>query len=179
VPFADATEERQPAGRVLRAATWLVPDRNPAGTVYGLLAIAALLAAESGLHESYFDTLLSAVIAGTTYWLLHAYSTALGRRLAGGERLNTRTLATALNHERALLRGGAIPMATLVIAWVTGVDLETGVTVALWVSVAALVGVEVLAGIRVKAGRAELALDTAVGLVLGVAVVVLRVVLHH
>jgi hypothetical protein len=163
----------------MRVADWLVPDRNPAGSVYGLLAIATLLAAETGLHESYLDTLLSAVVAGTTYWLLHAYSTALGRRLAGGERLNTRTLAAALSHERALLRGGAIPMATLILAWVTGIELETGVAVALWVSVVALVAFEVLAGIRVHAGPAELALDTAVGLVLGVAVVVIRLVLHH
>ena len=56
----------------------MVPAENPGGAVFGLIAIGALMAAESGLHETYLDTVLSAVIAAGVYWLFHAYTTLLG-----------------------------------------------------------------------------------------------------
>jgi hypothetical protein len=157
---------------------WLVPAENPAGAVYGLLAIGALLAAESGRHESYIDTLLSAVIAACTYWLLHAYATVLGRRLAGEERLDARALLAALAHDWALLRGAAIPLTALLLAWATGATQRTAVLAALWSAVAGLVGFEVLAGIRARARPRELALEAAVGLAMGLAVLSLKIVLH-
>jgi hypothetical protein len=40
--------------------------------VYGVILVGALLAAESGVHETYLDTVLSAVIATAIYWLAHA-----------------------------------------------------------------------------------------------------------
>ena len=47
----------------------------------GVIVIGALLAAESGLHETYLDTFASGGIAAALYWLAHAYSDVLGRRL--------------------------------------------------------------------------------------------------
>lgn len=163
----------------MRVAGWLVPDRNPAGSVYGLVAIGALLAAESGQHEGYLDTVLSVVIAALTYWLLHAYSTALGGRIARGERLTMRTVAAALRHERTLLRGAAVPVLTLLVAWISGSGLETGVSAALWTAVACLIAFEVLAGVRADSSPRELVLEATVGLTLGVSVVLVRLVLHH
>ncbi len=36
-----------------RIAGWIVPQRNPAGAVYGLITVGALLAAESGFGDTY------------------------------------------------------------------------------------------------------------------------------
>ena len=38
----------------------VVPEENPSGVVYGMIVIGALLAAESGRHETYLDTIASA-----------------------------------------------------------------------------------------------------------------------
>jgi hypothetical protein len=159
-------------------AAWIVPSRNPARVVYGLITVGALMAAESGHHESYADTIASALITTGLYWLLHAYSNVLGHRLATGERLTPATLSHGLVEEWAIIRGAAIPLLALVIAWATGASRETGVTVALWSAVVSLVAFELVAGIRSRAGAAELALDVAVGLTMGVAILGLRALLH-
>jgi hypothetical protein len=165
-------------GPVAAAIESIVPERNPAGAVYGLLAIGALLAAESGLHETYLDTVLSAVVAAGVYWLLHAYATVLGLRLAGERRLSAPVLGRALVHNTALLRGAAIPLTALVLAWVTGAAQATGVTVALWSAVAGLVVFEAAAGVRARAGARELALEAGIGLTMGLAVLGLKIILH-
>lgn len=146
--------------------------------MYGLLAIGALLAAESGLHESYLDTVLSAVIAACVYWLAHAYANLLGRRLNRHEPLTGRALLEALVFTVPLLRGAAVPIGALVIALVTGASQQTAVTAALWSVVVTLFLFEVLAGVRARASGRELALDASVGLVMGLAVLTLRIVLH-
>ena len=164
--------------RLGAVAAWLIPDENPEAAVYGLLAIGALLAAESGRHETYLRTLLSAVIAACLYWLLHAYALALGHRLGRPERLSPRALTLALAQARPLLRGAAIPIAALIVAWTAGAAQGTAVTIAMWSAIACLVIFELVAGLRSRAAPSELALDASVGLTLGVAVLALKIVLH-
>jgi hypothetical protein len=146
--------------------------------IYGMIVIGALLAAESGRHETYLDTVGSALIATGLYWLAHAYASVLGRRLATHERLTTGALRRALAHDWALVRGAAIPLLVLLLAWATGAAQDTAVTAALWSAVVALIAFELLAGIRSRASAGELALDLSVGLTMGLGVVALKVVLH-
>ena len=96
-----------------------MPERNPAGVIYGVIVIGALLAAESGRHETYLETVASAAIAAALYWLAHSYTTVLGRRLQAQERLTPAALGRALAHDWALIRGAAIPLLVLLIAWAT------------------------------------------------------------
>ena len=49
-----------PEGWAYRAACWIVPRQNPARVVYGLLTVGALMAAESGHHETYAELIVSA-----------------------------------------------------------------------------------------------------------------------
>jgi len=99
--------------RLASLAERIVPA-NPGGVVYGILAIGALLAAESGEHESYLDTLASAAIAAALYWVAHAYAELLGQRLAERERLCASALARALAHDWAIMRGAALPLLAIV-----------------------------------------------------------------
>ena len=155
-----------------------MPAGNPAGVIYGVIVIGALLAAESGRHETYLETVGSAAIAAGLYWLAHAYTTVLGRRLQTLEHLTAVALWRALVHDWALIRGAAIPLLVLLIAWAAGADQATAVSAALWSAVASLVGFELLAGLRSRATRSELLLELAVGAAMGLAILALKIVLH-
>jgi hypothetical protein len=136
------------------------------------------LAGESGRHESYLDTFSSTFVAAALYWLAHAYAGVLGQRLSTGERLTLRALGRALWHDWAVIRGAAIPLATLALAAATGAGQEAAVTAALWSTAGSLVGLELIAGLRSKASQGELLLDLAVGIAMGLAILALKVLLH-
>jgi hypothetical protein len=155
-----------------------VPAENTSGVVYGIIVIGALLAAESGRHETYLDTVISTVIAAVLYWLAHAYSNALGGRLEQQERLSTSTLAQALAHDWAIMCGAALPLLALLLAWAASAPLQSAVTAALWSTIASLVVFELFAGIRSRATPRELALDVCVGATIGVGILLLKIVLH-
>ncbi len=161
-----------------RALGWLLPEENPSGAIYGAIVVGALLAAESGRHESYLDAIGSAAIATALYWLAHSYATVLGRRLDAQERLSAAALLRALGHDWALVRGAAVPLLALVACWLGGATQETAVNTALWSTVACLVAFELIAGIRSRATPGELVLETAVGVAMGIAILALKVVLH-
>jgi hypothetical protein len=140
--------------------------------------IASLLAAESGQHDGYLDTFASAAIATALYWVAHAYSELLGERLVIGERLSALALGRALARDWTIVRGAALPLAVIVIAWVTGASQQAGVTAALWSAIASLIVFELFAGIRARASPRQLALDAGVGAAMGIAVIALKIVLH-
>jgi hypothetical protein len=179
-PLQPATQP--PAGRVRRladgVAEWVLPSGNPAGAIYGLIVIGALLAAESGRHESYLDTFASAAIAATLYWVAHSYAGVLGNRLRDRERLTPGVLLHALGRDVTLIRGAAIPLLALAVAAITGASQEGAVTVAVWSAIVSLAAFELLAGLRSGASRAELALEMAVGIAMGLAILALKIVLH-
>ncbi len=155
-----------------------MPGENPSGVVYGIIVIGALLAAESGRHETYLDTIASAAIAAALYWLAHAYAEVLGRRLALHERLTAGALGRALANDWAIMRGAALPLTVLAVAWAAGAAQQTAVTAALWSTVVSLVAFELIAGIRSQASPRELALEGAVGAAMGIAILALKIVLH-
>ena len=165
-------------GWLARAGDWLVPGENPAGVVYGIIVIGALMAAESGRDETYAETIGSAMLTAALYWLLHAYANVLGRRLATRGRLTATALWRALAEEWAIVRGAAVPLFALIIAWATQASRETGVTVALWSAVVSLVCFELVAGARSRAGAGEVALEVGIGIAMALAILALRVVLH-
>jgi hypothetical protein len=171
------TETGSP-GWVDRVVDWLLPERNPARLIYGVLAIGAVLAAESGSHEDYVDTAGSAVIAILLYWLAHAYADVLGRRLQSHAPLRIAILGRALRDEAAILLGAVPALLALLLCWAFGAALASGVEAALWTTVASLIAFELLAGIRARATPRELALEAGVGVTMGLAIIALKVVLH-
>lgn len=156
----------------------LLPADNPAGVVYGVITVGALMAAESGRHESYVDALASSLIATLLYWLAHSYADLLGDRLSTGEPLTVKALARELGHDWAIVRGAAIPLLALVIAWATGAGRESGVTAALRTAVVTVVVFEVLAGIRAKSTPGELLLKAGVGVTMGIAILAVKGILR-
>ena len=146
--------------------------------VYGVIVMGALLAAESGRKETYLETFASALTAACLYWFAHSYATVLGRRLSTQEPLTASALLRGLVHDWSLVKGAAIPLVALFVAWVTGASQQTAVDVALWSVVASLILFELVAGILSHATRAELALEVGVGVAMGLGVLVLQIILH-
>jgi CDP-diglyceride synthetase len=146
--------------------------------VYGVVVVGALLAGESGRHETYAGTIGAVLIATALSWLAHSYASVLGRRFAGGERVRAASLARTVVGEVGLLRGAAVPLLVLVVCWIAGLSENMGVTISIWSVVLALICFELLAGLRSRAAPAELALDVGVGVSMGLAILALKLILH-
>ena len=161
-----------------RIAGWVVPERYPAGVVYGLITVGALLAAESGLKETYPETVGSTAIAMTLYWFAHAYADVLGLRLAEQRRVSWAELWHTFVQDWSIVRGAGLPLLALLVAWAVGAPQTTAVTAGVWAVVASLIAFELAAGVRSKAKPIELAFDVSAGTTLGLGILVLRVLLH-
>lgn len=71
-----------------------------------------------------------------------------------------------------------MPLVALLICWAVGTALSGAVTVAVWTAVAIIVATEVAIGVRAELSGRQLIVRTAMGIVLGLLVVALRVLLH-
>lgn len=166
------------ADRLTRAVRWVAFGGRPERVVYGVILVGALIAAESGSHDGYFDKAGSTLLAVAIYWLAHSYSTVLGRRLEHRQKLTLAGLGRAMEHDWGIVRGGAIPLIALVCCWALSASQETAVNVAVWTAVASLIAFELLAGIRARSTPRELALEGCVGVAMGVAILALKTLAH-
>jgi hypothetical protein len=170
--------ERERRGIGERVLAWIVPERNPAGAVYGIITIGALLAAESGLRDSYADTVGSTSIAVVLYWFAHSYADVLGLRLSKQRLLTWSELWRTFVQDWSIVRGASAPLLALLVAWAAGASLQTAVGAGVWTAAVSLVVFEVAAGLRSHAKPAELTLEVLVGATMGLALLVLRALLH-
>jgi hypothetical protein len=151
---------------------------NVGGLVYGTILVATLLSAESARQETYVKTVAAVAVALLAYWLTVSYSEFAGDRLERGERFEYAAFGRAAVRELALLYGAAVPMLVLLVFWLAGAALTTAVSGAIWCAAAAIVAIEVLSGVRAELTGRELARQSAVGAVLGLLIITLRVLLH-
>jgi len=151
---------------------------TPEGAVYGTIAIAALLAAESANHETYPKTVVSVAIAMLLYWLAHSYSDYAGERWHRSERLELAGLARMMVRELSILISAGVPLVVVLISWATGAALGSAVLAAIWTSAVMLVVIELAAGLRAQLSGHDLVKQIALGAFLGFLVIALELVLH-
>ena len=151
---------------------------KPFGAVYGLIAVAALLAAESANSETYLETIGAVLITLLMYWLAHSYAELTSERLRTGEHLTVGLLARTLAGELTILIGAAVPLTVLLVCWAAGADLTTAVTAGVWSSALTIVVLEVAIALRADLRGRELVAQVAIGALLGLFVIALRFVLH-
>lgn len=151
---------------------------NPAGAIYGVIAVSALLAAESPQRETYARTVGAVLLTLFLYWLAHSYAEFAGARLENEERLTAGGLAREMRRELSLLGGASVPLVPLVLWWVTGGPLIGAVTAAVWTSAAVIVLIEVVAGVRARLTGGEFVKQVGLGVLLGALVVAVKVLLH-
>ena len=151
---------------------------NPGGLVYGTILIATLLAAEPPRRETYARTVGAVLVAIIVYWLAVSYAEFTGERVRDEEAFTPASFARAAVHELTVVYGAVGPLLAVLVCWVVGVELSTAITAAVWTSVAIIVAIEVGIGIRADLTGRQLIVQTAMGVVLGLLVVALRVLLH-
>jgi membrane protein YqaA with SNARE-associated domain len=151
---------------------------NVARLVYGTVVVGGLLAAEAPERETYPEVLASVMIALLVYWMAHSYAEVTARRIEERGRLTTTALADSMRHEVWILFGAAVPVLPLVIWWIAGGTVPAAVTAAVWTSAGMIVVYEVVAGLRAELSGKEMLAQIAIGAMLGVLVIALKVVLH-
>jgi hypothetical protein len=160
-----------------RIAGWVAPEENPAGTIYGVITVGALLAAEGAIHDTYVETVGSVAVAMSLYGFAHAYSLQLGERLLAHARLSWQALLGILTAAFAVIKGASLPLLTLLIAWAVGASQATAVTAAVWTAIVSLIALELAAGIRAHEGALALTLDVVVGVAMGLGILALKAII--
>jgi hypothetical protein len=166
--------------RPRRVGAWLVrvAGENAGGAVYGTVMIGVLFAAEDARHEGYPETIGAAAVILVLYWLMTFYTHTLGARLQSREPLNLPLFWHSCLHELPIIEGAFVPVLVLLVAWAAGAPVTSGVTAAVWTTAASIVALEVAAGWRAQLRPRSLWLQAGAGVVMGAAVIALKLVLH-
>jgi hypothetical protein len=151
---------------------------NPAGVIYGVLAIATVIAAESTRRETFGALLGASLITMALYWLAHAYAQHLGSRLRKAADWTLHEVVVSLAHEAAILEGAVLPVLALVSAWFAGASTNTGVNVALWCAGVELVAIEVVAALRRRQRLRYMMVEISIGITMGIGITGIRLLLH-
>ena len=149
-----------------------------AGLIYGTISVAALLAAESARLETYPKTVGAVGVMMVLYWIAHSYAEFTEERVEEHKAFTISGALLMATRELTVLIGAAIPFGVLLACWAFGASLSTAVAAASWTSAAIVVTTEVVIGIRAELEGRELVIQTAVGVLLGFMIVLLRVLLH-
>jgi hypothetical protein len=151
---------------------------NPAGAVYGVLAVAALLVAESPREETYPRTVGAVAITLLLYWLAHSYAEYAGERLLNGERLEISGLGRMMLRELWIVLGAMLPLIVVLISWAGGSTLSEAITLATWAAAVIIASIEIGIGLNAGLTGRELVAQVVLGAALGLAIILLKVVLH-
>jgi hypothetical protein len=161
------------AGRLLALTA-----ANVAGAVHGAILIGLLFSAEDARRVGYADTIAAAVVVLALYWLTGIYAHDLAGRLQRREPVEAKSVWRISVHELPVLEGGFIPVLALVIAWAAGASVTAAVTAGVWTTALTIVALEVLAGWRAHLGRRRLWLQAWAGAAMGLAIILLKFLLH-
>ena len=151
---------------------------NVQGAVYGTVAIGVLFAAEDARRVGYAETIEGAAIVLAIYWLTGFYAHELAIRVQRAEQVNLKLLGRSCLHELTVIEGGLIPLLAVLIAWAAGATVAVGVAAAVWTTAATIIALEVAAGVRSRPGPKRLLLQASVGVAMGAAIVLLKLMLH-
>jgi hypothetical protein len=173
-PGAAGARRRWPA----RVAQALVPDENPGGVIYGTITAGALLAAEASHRETLLRDAGGVALALVLFWLSHAYAHSLGDRVQPGRIGEPVGFVAALGHEWSIVKGSFIPLGVLLAAWAAGAGVSTCVTAALVSAAVMLVALETIAAFRGSENVATRLGHVALGTLLGLGILGLKIVLH-
>jgi predicted small integral membrane protein len=142
------------------------------GTIVATALIGALLPQDVPARAMTVSPLATSVVL----WVAHAWSEAVGERVAGRER--RRDFVRYATAEWPLVQAGFLPAGFLALAWIGVLSRDTGAKLALAAAFAQLAAWGVVAGRRSHA-RWSLALAAgAVDLALGGVIVTLEIAIH-
>lgn len=146
-----------------------------AGTIYGTIAVAAVLA--TGGADEVPDapaTVAYAAITAGVFWLAHAWAHTLGHKAAGGGW----AFGDHLRRDWPLVEAGVMPLGVVLLALLVGSGDEDAIEIGLWTSVALLAGWGAYAARR-DGSSLGLTIVAAAGCgALGLLLILLKALLH-
>jgi hypothetical protein len=151
-----------------------------AGTVYGTIVVLAVIAAGSAPGDVDPWSLI-ALVASTTLvlWIGHVYAHGLGESIQMGRRLDAAELRRVARREAALPLAALAPGLALLLGALGLIAEDTAVWLALGLGVATL-GIEGLRYARLEhLGSARTLLTISANVMLGVAIVAIKIALTH
>lgn len=151
---------------------------TPGPFVYGALIVGAVLDAESQKQETFGETVAGMLITIVLLWLAHTYAQIIGHRLEKGEHLSIGLVGNKMAHEFAIITGAGLPVLVVVIWWAGGSNLDSALSAGVWTAALTVVVANVIAGFRANLKGADLVFQTAVGAILGLGILVLKLIYH-
>ena len=148
-------------------------------SIYGTVLAIALVAAYSA-EEDLEPLVIAAALLATlaVFWLAHSQAELLAVRYAAGHALSRAEVREHIRHGFAMVEAGFPLVGALLLGAVGLVGDDTSIDLALGVGVAELAAWGVAVGSREKLGTLQTFGVTAVNVSLGLAVVVLKLVIH-
>lgn len=139
----------------------------------------ALIAVQSAHEDVAVARLIGLVLlTQIVYWLAHVYAELVGQRISADRSTTSRQVRHLLEEEWPLVAVSFVPLAIIVLATLLGASSNQAVLAGLWGNVALLAGWALLAGLRSKLRVGELLLYVAASLLLGLALVAIKALLH-
>jgi hypothetical protein len=148
-------------------------------SIYGTVLTIALIAAYSAKGE--LDPILVAVATLVTlgvFWLAHSQAELLAMRYAVGHALSRSEMRAQLRHGLPMVEAGFLPAGALLLGTIGLVSDDTAVDLALAVAVAQLAAWGIAVGVRERLGALRTIIVTAINVSLGLAVVLLKLLIH-
>jgi hypothetical protein len=151
---------------------------RPGPLVYGTMVVGTVLDAEGIKTETFSETILGVALAMVLLWLAHSYAALTAHRLSQGEHLTPKLLGHHLAHESPILLGAVIPLLTVVIWSATGASLSEALSAGIWADVAMIVVINLVAAFVTELRGRDLIVQTAVGVVLGLGIIFVKLIFH-
>ncbi|WP_196804530.1 hypothetical protein [Cellulomonas sp. URHD0024] len=161
-----------------RAGRWLARERQIDEFLYGALVSGSVFAVSSAKSEDGGSVLLATGLVNITYWLAHVYVDLVGGRFHDHERSTGHRFRHALQSSTGVLLGSVPSMVLFSACRLFGLDVATAAWTTLWFTVALLGYAGGLAAHRAGARRWPLIGETAIALGFGMAVILLKIILH-
>ncbi len=177
----DLTEPAGPTGSPLPPGRrgWLAAvTANPAGSIYGTIIATSIIAIEASVSTSLAELISTDLTTVLVYWLAHVYASFVASDQYPDGRSGWRRLGAIMAHECSLVVGSFLPLLAVLIAGIFTSNVSSAATAGLWAGVALLYAWGFAAS---RAGGRTWVRSLAFGLIgalFGVAVVVMRVLLH-
>jgi hypothetical protein len=152
---------------------------NLARAIYGYILATSLVAAFSEDDDySTTEVAVSVFVTGLVFWLAHVYASLLGERYAAGRRLTRSEIRAEFYAEWPLVQAFVPSIAVLLLGTIGLLSDDTAIWLAIAVGLAALLLWSLEIGRRERLSPLELAVMALVNGLFGVAVVLLKVVVH-
>jgi hypothetical protein len=155
----------------------LTVEGDPGAAIYGTLTVGAVLAAESTRDIHLISALVGTSVAVVLYWLAHGYSAGMSRRLSNKTPLTWSGFRSDLRREWGIVEGATIPLVPTFIAAGFGMRPAAVYALGLWIVAISLIAYELLAGLAIGLKNWALLGQTAIGAVLAIGIVALKVLL--